>query len=87
MPTFEPFEVQIAKRLEKVRNDSGMSIAEFASTMTVSEELYQLYLSGEAQLSMAAMKSLYDAHNVNPAWLLAGEEEQYMRKEAVFSEN
>lgn len=82
MTTLEPFKVEIAKRLEKVRNDSGTSTAEFASTLKVSEEVYSAYLTGEVQIPMTVMRTLYDVHQVNPAWLLAGEEEQYMPKEA-----
>ncbi|MBN7808964.1 helix-turn-helix transcriptional regulator [Agrobacterium rosae] len=83
MSRFEPLTVEIGRRLEIVRQDAGISPSEFASSLNVSQELYQAYADGEAEMPMAVMRSLYDVHGVNPAWLLAGEQDRYMSKGPV----
>lgn len=83
MSKFEPLKVEIGRRLEVVRKDAGISPGEFASSLNLSQDFYQAYADGEAEMPMTVMRSLYDVHGVNPAWLLAGEQDRYMSKEAV----
>ncbi|MUO44750.1 hypothetical protein BBL17_023480 [Agrobacterium vitis] len=83
MSKFEPLTVEIGRRLEIIRKDAGVSLGEFASNLTVSQELYQAYADGEAEMPMTVMRSLYDIHGVNPAWLLAGEQDRYMSEGPV----
>lgn len=71
------FTEQMGSRLAKVRAETGQSVTGFAMMLSVTPESYASYEDGTAEMPFAFLRRLHEIHDVNPAWLMAGEGDKY----------
>lgn len=63
----------IAERLKSVREESGLTQAEFAARLGISARAVQSYEYAEREMSISVLDQLYEVFGVNPVWLLKGD--------------
>lgn len=66
--------VQIGKRLARVRREAGLSQPAMADALGVSARTYQGYEQGIREIHSGVLPRLRQLYNVDPAWLMEGEE-------------
>lgn len=64
--------IQIGKRLKEARNNLGMTQAEVACTLSVTEEHYRKYESGATGLSTDKLLILFKKYGIDPTYLITG---------------
>ena len=64
--------IQIGKRLREARNNLGITQAEIADILGVSEEHYRKYESGATGLSADKLRVLCDKCGIVPTYLITG---------------
>jgi len=75
----EDLNAAIGRRLEAIRAESGLTQIEFALQLGLSPRAYANYERGEREMPVALFRSLCDAYQVDPLWLLRGPEEAPQR--------
>lgn len=68
---------EIGMRLLEIRSKAGLSQREIGPKLNVSWRTYQNYEIGEREVSSSVVSAIYQVFNVDPVWLLLGEEQKY----------
>lgn len=63
----------LASRLLRIRKDAGVSQAECAEVIGVTERAYRNYELGERELPLNAAKAIIKEFSIDPMWLLFGD--------------
>ncbi len=79
------FNFQTGMRLQNARLQNGYTIEEFAKTLNISTVHYRKLENGTYRLSAEKMQTLYQMYQIDPAYLITGEQkytfhlESYMK--------
>jgi transcriptional regulator with XRE-family HTH domain len=74
LPSRQPFNLGIGRRLQYVRRKARLRQPDFAARLSLSPRAYANYERGEHTLPARALLALYDLFQVDPVWLLSGPE-------------
>jgi len=71
-PTKNPLNVQLGKRLRRIRQITGKNQKDFAETIGSSLRSYRGYESGEREISYSVARSIVEICNVDAEWFMFG---------------
>jgi transcriptional regulator with XRE-family HTH domain len=66
------FNAEVAVRLAAVRAASGLTQAQFAQSIGISDRSYVNYERGEREVPATVLREMLTVYGVDPAWVLTG---------------
>lgn len=75
--------METKERLEQVRAKLGLTQNQIAKHMGISGSQYANIITGKSTVTLTQLELLMDAHNINPVWIISGEQDMFLSSEGV----